>query len=90
MNETRAELPMADLEPRPITMDEYQAHTPEKFELLHGYLFAPADYPDERRQLLGLLLVNVGLIEAVRLVPEARWREALTRVYGLASPGGGS
>ncbi len=52
-----------------------------------GNLLPPklaADYPDARRQLLGLLPVNVGLLEAVRLVPEKRWREALERVYDSA------
>ena len=75
-------LPLPDLEGRAITMEEYQAHTPEKFELLGGYLFSPADYPEARQRLLSLLLVNVGLVEAVRLAPAERWREALGRVYG--------
>lgn len=81
MNETRA-LPIPDLEPRPIEMDDYHAHAPEKFELWEGYLFEPAEYPEARRRLLALLFVNVGLLEAVRLVPEERWRAALERVYG--------
>jgi hypothetical protein len=29
-----------------------------------------------------LLLVNVGLVETVKLVPQERWREALARVHG--------
>jgi hypothetical protein len=49
---------------------------------LEGYLFRPGDDPDARRRLLSLLLVNVGLLEAVTLAPEERWREALQRVYG--------
>ncbi len=81
MNETRGALPLPDLEPRPIEMEDYHAHTPEKFELWEGYLFEPAEYPEARRGLLGLLLVNVGLLEAVKLVPEERWREALDRAY---------
>jgi hypothetical protein len=76
--------PVPDLKPRAITLDEYHAHTPEKFELLEGYLFRPGDDPDARRRLLGLLLVNVGLLEAVTLAPEERWRDALRRVYGSA------
>ena len=48
----------------------------------HGYLFLPGEYPELRLQLLKLLLVNVGLREAVRLAPEQRWREALERAYG--------
>ena len=78
------ELPAPSLDPRTITLEEYQAHTPEKFELLGGYLFSPADDLDARRRLLNLLLVNVGLLEAVRLASEERWREALERVYGSA------
>ena len=79
-------LPLPDLEPRAITMGEYHAHTPEKFELLGGYLFDTAAYPEARRRLLGLLLVNVGLLDAVRLAPEEGWREALRRVYGSSGP----
>ncbi len=76
------ELAVPDMEARAITLEEYHVHTPEKFELLEGYLFSPADRPDARRRLLGLLLVNVGLLDAVTLAPEERWREALERVYG--------
>jgi hypothetical protein len=82
VSETAGDLPRADLEPRPITLDEYNAHTPEKFEVWEGYLFDPPDYPDARRRLLALLLANVGLLDAVTLAPEAKWREALKRVYG--------
>ncbi len=82
MTETNAELPEPGLEPQPITLAQYHALTPEKLELLSAYLIAPADSADERRQLLALLLVNVGLTEAVKLAPEARWREALDRAHG--------
>jgi hypothetical protein len=75
-------LPIPDLDPRAITLAEYHALTPEKFELLEGYLFDTAAYPDARRRLLGLLLVNVGLLDVLRLAPEGGWREALRRVYG--------
>jgi hypothetical protein len=74
------------LEARAITMEEYSGRTPEKFELLGGYLFHTAEHPEARHRLLNLLLVNVGLLEAVRLAPADRWREALERVYGR--PGG--
>lgn len=73
-----------DLEARPITMEEYHGYAPEKFELMGGYLFLPGEYPELRLKLLRLLLVNVGLAEAVRLAPERQWREALARVYGSA------
>lgn len=69
------------LEPRAITLEEYYDYAPEKFELLGGYLFLPAEYPEVRRRLLRLLLVNMGLVEAARLVPENRWREALEQAY---------
>ncbi len=82
MTEANAQLPEAGLEPRPITFAQYHALMPEKLELLSGYLIAPADSADERRRLLALLLVNVGLLEAVKLAPEARWCEALDRAHG--------
>ena len=70
MTELSRELPIPNLEARPITGEQYHAHTPEKFELCGGYLFHAADDPDARRRLLGLFLVNVGLLEVVRLVSE--------------------
>ena len=73
------ELPLIPgFEPRRITVDEFHAYAPEKIELLGGYVLDGQD----RRRMLILLLVNMGLLEAVRLVPEDRWREALKRVHG--------
>lgn len=74
--------PVPDLPARPITLDEFLEHTPEKFELIGGYLFYGPYYGDERRDLLALLLTNVGLVEAVRLAPRERWLQALTKAYG--------
>jgi hypothetical protein len=82
MDDSKVTLPVAELEPRPVTLDQYRALTPEKLELVSGYLIAPPDSPEERHRLLSLLLVNVGLAAAVKLAPEARWREALERAYG--------
>ncbi|MBI4513846.1 MAG: hypothetical protein HY702_07020 [Gemmatimonadetes bacterium] len=82
MNKRREDLPIPDLDPRPITLKEYSAHTPEKLELLSGYLIDPPGRSQARRSLLALLLVNAGLLEAVKLAPEDRWREALDGVYG--------
>lgn len=82
MTEANAELPEPGLEAQPITFAQYQALTPEKLELFSGYLIAPPDSADERRWLLALLLINVGLIEAVRIAPEGRWREAVDRAHG--------
>lgn len=61
---------------------QYRSYAPEKFELWDGYLFSGPEYPEDRHGLLRLLLVNVGLLEAVKLVPEQRWQESLGRVYG--------
>ena len=74
--------PVPDIEPQPINLEQYEAFTPEKVELIEGYLIDGPDYHEERLDLLMLLLVNEGLAEAVRLAPEARWREAIRRVYG--------
>ena len=73
-----------DLVGRAITLDEYYEYAPEKFELIEGYLFLPRRHPELRLKLLRLLLANVGLLEAVKLAPEQRWREALDRTYGAA------
>ena len=75
------QLPTPDLEARAINVEQFQAYTPEKFELVEGYLFDTQEYAESRQRLLALLLVNVGLVDAVRLAPEERWREALRRVY---------
>jgi hypothetical protein len=80
--EPSVERPVPDLEPRPLTFEQYEALTPEKLELCEGYLIAPPDYPEERRNLLSLLLVNEGLLQAVRLAPPEQWRAALRQVYG--------
>ena len=77
-----AERPVPALTGRPITMDEYHAYTPEKLELIEGYLIHSPDHPEQRRDLLLLLLVNEGLAEAVRLAPPDAWRAALRAVYG--------
>lgn len=57
--------PVPSCSPQPITADQFAAFTPEKLELISGYLIAP-DAQDERRDLLILLLTNMGLEEAVR------------------------
>jgi len=75
------ELRLPELEARAIDVEAFRAYAPEKFELLDGYLFDIREHTESRRRLLRLLLVNVGLLDAVRLAPEARWREALQRVY---------
>lgn len=82
--EPRPPRPVPDIEHRPINLEQYEAFTPEKVELIEGYLIDGPDYHQERLDLLMLLLVNEGLAEAVRLAPEERWRAAIRRVYGGA------
>ena len=82
LEERAGELLIPDLEAGAINVEEYRANTPEKLELLGGYLCDSAEHPETRQRLLNLLLVNVGLLEAVRLAPQDRWREALARIYG--------
>jgi hypothetical protein len=48
--------------------------TPEKFELIDGKLFWSEE---DRINLLGLLLENVGIDKAIRLGDPAIWREAI-------------
>lgn len=81
MAEPKRELPLPGLEPGPITLDEYMDFTPEKLELWSGYLIDPPDWPEQRRNLLALLLVNCGLVEAVGLAPRTLWMEALDRAH---------
>ena len=73
--------PLPELDARAINVEEFRAYTPEKFELVEGYLFDTRQHSESRQRLLRLLLVNVGLLDAVRLAPEERWREALQRAY---------
>jgi hypothetical protein len=74
--------PVPDLAPRPITLDQYEAFTPEKLELWEGYLIHGPDDHEFRRNLLLLLLTNEGLEAAVRLAPLDCWQAALRGAYG--------
>ena len=78
---TEPTLPEPGLEPSRLTHDEFVTFTPEHFELIQGHLFDQPRTMEWRRKLLALLLKDVGLVEAVRLAPEERWREALGRAY---------
>lgn len=70
--------------PEPITAEQYEAFTPEKLELVSGYLIDGPDSAEERNHLLALLLRNCGLDRAVRLADPVLWKEALERweLYG--------
>lgn len=84
MPEMVNDLPVPDLEPHRLTLDEYHTCTVEHLELLDGYLCDGPPPSERRRELLHLLLLNVGLLEVVRLAPEERWREAMRQIYGSA------
>jgi Uma2 family endonuclease len=78
-------LPVPNLEPGPIGWEEFMSLTPEKFELVKGYLFDAPDQHRWRENLLAVLLTNEGLKRAVHLAPRERWEEALQTAY---TPGG--
>jgi len=71
---------MPDLEPSPITGETFLELTPEKFELVDGYLFRGPHMHRERKRLLAILLTNEGLIRAVQLAPLERWEAAIDQV----------
>ena len=71
------ELPEPRWWPEPITLEQYMAFTPEKLELVKGYLIDGPDDPEARLQLLALLLANCGLEAAVALAGKDDWREAI-------------
>ncbi|HLL73158.1 MAG TPA: hypothetical protein VK363_17100 [Pyrinomonadaceae bacterium] len=51
--------------------------TPEKIELIEGKLFWTEE---DRLNMLGLLLENVGLDKAVRLGDPLMWRQAISKL----------
>jgi len=75
--------PVPDLEGRRLTSEEYHALTPERLELVEGYLCGGAYDHKLRLDLLRALAINEGLLRLVRLAPPGSWREALRRTYGL-------
>ncbi len=77
------DLPVPRWWPAPITLEQYRAFTPEKLELVRGYLIAGAETTEARLHLLALLLANCGLEQAVTLASPEDWREALERSYLL-------
>lgn len=76
------ELPIPDLEPQPITSDDYWNCTPEKLELVNGFLVSKPEDNYWRDRLLSLLLKNQGLLKVVRMAPKELWQQALFQVYG--------
>ncbi|HJU05886.1 MAG TPA: hypothetical protein VJ692_12115 [Nitrospiraceae bacterium] len=74
--------PVPDLEGRRLTREEYDALTPERLELLDGFLCGGQEDHDDRMSLLKALAINEGLLTLVRLAPPGKWHEALRRTYG--------
>jgi hypothetical protein len=62
--------------PEPITLAQFQEYTPEKFELVDGYLFGGKDDNEARLKLLRILLINCGLDAAAGVCRMEDWREA--------------
>jgi hypothetical protein len=80
---TQPPLPQPQLDRTPITLEQYEAYTPDKLELIHG--FYDYGYPDDFKGFYLAVLTNMGLREAVRHVPISKWLEAIQEV-ALQSP----
>ena len=82
MSAKPVQLPEPDLMPAPIADEQYQKFTPQKFELVGGYLFDGPVSHQERVNLLALLMTNEGLARVLLLAPEAKWRAAMKQIFG--------
>jgi len=71
-------LPQPQLDRTPITLEQYEAYTPEKLELIHG--FYDYGYPDDFKGFYLAILTNMGLREALHHVTIAKWLEAIQDV----------
>ncbi len=70
-------LPQPQLNPTPITSDQYITYTPEKLELWQGfYNYAGEDFTG----FYLAVLANMGLLEAVRHVPLSLWLKAIEAI----------
>ena len=75
-------LPEPGVAPASITLEQYQQFTPQKFELVSGYLFDGPIRHQERINLLALLMTNEGLTRVLLLAPEEKWRAAMKQLFG--------
>jgi hypothetical protein len=73
-----AQLPKPQLDRTPITFEQYEAYTPEKLELMHG--FYDYGYPEDFKGFYLAVLTNMGLRTAVSHVPIAQWLAAIQEV----------
>jgi hypothetical protein len=74
--ENEPQVPVPDVSPRRLTLDEYLDFTPEKIELIDGDLAPQKEMSD----LLASLLTNVGLEKALSFAPLEKWEAALAKV----------
>ena len=82
MSANPVQLPEPDVMPAPISGEQYQKFTPEKLELVSGYLIDGPVNHQERINLLALLMTNEGLARVLLLAPEDKWRKALQQIFG--------
>lgn len=68
--------------PQPLTLEQYEALTPEKLEIVDGYLIDGPGESEARTKLLAALLLNCGLEAAVDLAHWRDWKEALEARWG--------
>lgn len=72
--------PILDLEPFPITFNEFISWTGEtKFEFYDGRLSFGT--PDGTRNIFGELLMTFGLVEAMKLMPPTFWMKAINERF---------
>ena len=72
--------PILDLEPFPITFNEFISWTGEtKFEGSDGRISVGT--PDGTRNIFGELLMTFGLVEAVKLMPPTFWMKAINERF---------
>ena len=71
-------LPQPQPDRTPITLEKYEAYTPEKLELMDGFY----DYgdPEDFKGFYLAILTNMGLRAAVSHVPIAQWLAAIQEV----------
>jgi hypothetical protein len=67
--------------PEPITLEEYEQFTPEKLEVVNGYLIDGPESNTARLDLLAVLLKNCGLEAAAFLASKEDWRKAMERAF---------
>lgn len=71
-------LPQPQSDRTPITLEQYEAYTPEKLELWDG--FYDYGYPEDFKGFYLAILTNMGLRAAVSHVPIAQWLAAFQEV----------